>query len=200
MYIRCSTEKAAVQQRKFEECMMDLMLQYPYDAISISQLCREAGLSRKTFYRLFENKSDVIYAMVDHTIMGAEFYESDESVGPGGMHHFFGYWRTQEKFLDALAENNISTLLTQRAIQHILRESPDVMHSFGTEDSEFGRETMLFFISGLFALLLDWHMCGFDRTIDQMSALMMQILMLPPIKNPLAYDPYRTLRKSENSD
>lgn len=190
MYVQCRTEKSALQQRKFEECMMDLMLQQPYDSISISQLCRDAGLSRKTFYRLFENKSDVIYAMVDHTIMDSEFYQADESVGPGGMHHFFGYWRTQKKFLDVLAKNNISSLLSQRAIVHILRESPDIMHSFGTEPSEVGRETMLFFVSGLFALLLDWHHRDFERSIDEMSALVMRLLTSPPIKYPQAYDPY----------
>lgn len=190
MYTQCSSEKAAIQQRKFEACMQALMARQSYDSISVSQLCREAGLSRKTFYRLFSTKADVIYALVDHTIMDAEFYVPDESVGPGGMHSFFGYWRTQKKFLDALALNNISTILTQRVIEHILRESPDIMHSFGTQPSEAGRETMVFFISGLFALLLDWHQHGFDRSIDQMSALVMQLLTTVPIKHPLLSDPY----------
>ncbi len=190
MYIQCSSEKAAVQQRKFEACMQELMRQQPYDSISVSQLCREAGLSRKTFYRLFTTKSDVIFALVDHTIMDAAFYEADESVGPGDMHHFFGYWKTQKDFLDVLAQNNISLVLTQRVIRHVLNEAPDVLHSFGTEPSEAGRETMIFFLSGLFALLLDWHQHGFDRSIDQMSALVMQLLTTVPIKNPQLFDRY----------
>ena len=61
MYTLCATEKTAMQQRQFEEAFIELLREYPYDTITISQLCRYAGLSRKIFYRLFERKSDVLY-------------------------------------------------------------------------------------------------------------------------------------------
>lgn len=184
MYRQCCSEKAALQQRKFEECMLDAMILQPYDSISVSALCREAGLSRKTFYRLFETKADVIYALIDHTIMDAAFYQPDEAAGSGEMHRFFGYWKSQKRFLDGLAQNNISNLLTQRCIAHILRESLDIMQAFGTDASDFPRETMMFYLSGLFALVLDWHQHAFDRSIDEMAALVMQLLTVPPIKHP----------------
>ena len=30
-----------------------------------------------------------------------------------------------------------------------------------------------------------------DKTIDEMAAMLMSLLMEPPIKNPLIYDPYK---------
>lgn len=191
MYQPCSSEKAALQQRKFEECMIDLMLERHYDSISVSELCRYAGMSRKTFYRLFETKADVIYAMVDHRIIDEAAYIPEEGMKDGGLHRFFGYWRTQKKFLDALSLNHCSNLLSQRAIIYTMREAPDCRHMFGSDSEENSWESMIFYLSGLFALVLDWHERGFSRNIDELCALCMQLLTTPPIKNPWLLDPNR---------
>lgn len=191
MYKPCSSEKSALQQRKFEECMIDLMLENHYDSISVSELCRYAGMSRKTFYRLFDTKADVIYAMVDHRIIDAAAYVPEAGMKDGGLHRFFGYWRTQKKFLDALSAANISTLLTQRAILYTMKEAPDCRHMFGSDGEENSWETMIFYLSGMFALVLDWHGRGFARHIDELCDLCMNLLTTPPIKNPWVLDPNR---------
>lgn len=191
MYRQCSSEKAALQQRKFEECMIDLMLENQYDSISVSELCRQTGLSRKTFYRLFETKADVIYAMVDHRLTDAAAYTPGEGRKDGGLHRFFGYWQTQNKFLDALQKNNISTILTQRAILYTMKEAPDCRHMFGSDSESTSWETMIFYLSGMFALVLDWHEHKFARDLDELCNLCMHLLTTPPIKNPWVLDPNR---------
>lgn len=191
MYQQCSSEKSALQQRRFEECMIDLMLEHHYDNISVSELCRHASMSRKTFYRLFETKADVIYAMVDHRIIDAAAFVPEDGAKDGGLHRFFGYWRTQEKFLEALYKNHISTLLTQRAIIYTMNEAPDCRHVFGSDSEENSWETMIFYLSGMFALVLDWHERGFARHIDELCDLCMHLLTTPPIKNPWVLDPNR---------
>ena len=72
MYTLCTTEKTALQQRQFEQAFLEYSLEVPYDDITISELCRRAGLSRRIFYRLFERKADVLYALLDHTMLEAE--------------------------------------------------------------------------------------------------------------------------------
>ena len=191
MYRQCSSEKSALQQRKFEECIIDLLLQKNYDSISVTELCEKAGMSRKTFYRLFDNKADVIYALVDQRIIDQGSYVPPEGEKDGGLHRFFGFWRTQGKFLDALAAANISTLLSQRAILYTMKECPDCQHMFGSDENEYSWETIIFYLSGLFALVLNWHDHGFDRDIDALSDLAMYLLTTPPIKNPWILDPNR---------
>ena len=191
MYLPCSSEKAAMQQRKFEECMMDMMLELPYDDISVSELCRRVGLSRKTFYRLFETKADVIYALVDHRIIDEASFTPEPGGRDGGLHRFFGYWRTQKKLLDALKAANISTMLTDRAIIYTMKEAPDARYMFGVKDPDQGWETVIYHLSGLFALVLDWHRRDFDRPLDELCDLVMELLNTPPIKNPWMLDPNR---------
>ena len=68
MYRKCTTEKASAQQRQFQHALLQSMLQIPYGEITVTGLCTQTGLSRKTFYRLFENKDDVLNALIDQTL------------------------------------------------------------------------------------------------------------------------------------
>lgn len=184
MYTLCTTEKTVAQQWKFEQTFLQMMLEDHYDNITISDLCRRAGLSRRIFYRLFEKKADVLYSLIDHILMSCASFLPDESVGPGELHRFFAFWRTQEDLLDALQKHQNSSLLTDRAIRHVLNEDSGVVHTFGADAGAFGFETMVFYITGIFSLVLTWHVQGYNHSIDEMSRLLMDLLSTTPIKNP----------------
>ena len=70
MYTMCITEKTAEQQKIFEQTFLQMLLENDYDSITISDLCRRAGLSRKIFYRLFEKKADVLLSMIERILKG----------------------------------------------------------------------------------------------------------------------------------
>ena len=185
MYTLCTTEKTAQQQRQFERAYLEIALETPYDDITISEVCRRAGLSRKIFYRLFERKADILYALLDHTILDMQTYQPDPSVKEGGLHRFLAFWRDQKPLLDCLKMNNSSTMLTEAAIRHILREGSEFSTLLGLDDSQYGREALLFYLSGIFALVLDWHARNYSQSIDQLSDALMYLLAVPPIKHPL---------------
>lgn len=184
MYTLCTTEKTALQQKQFEQTFLHMLLEDDYDNITISDLCRKAGLSRKIFYRLFEKKADVLYALIDHTLLEGQSYVPDESVGPGELHRFFAFWKSQKNLLDALLKHQNSHMLTDRAIRHIVRENSDILHTFGADIGFFQTETILFYISGIFSLVLVWHQQGYNHSIDEMSQLLMNLLSNAAIKHP----------------
>ena len=185
MYTLCTTEKTARQQYQFEQTFLQMLLESHYDEITISELCRRAGLSRKIFYRLFQNKSDVLFSLIDHTLLECSNYVPDESVGPGELHRFFAYWQSQSDLLEALMKHQNSALLTDRAVRFALNEETTMIHAFGADESKFGFEMVVFYISGIFSLVDTWHLQGYTHSIDEMSKLMMDILSNPAIKHPL---------------
>lgn len=189
MYSRCVSEKSAAQQRQFEAALLELMKDRLFEEVSISELCRYTGLSRKTFYRLYDAKADVVYAMIDHALLDAGTFEPDIAVGPGGLHKFLAYWKTKKNLLDVLKKNRISTLLSQQAVLHIIEEAPEIIRCFGAEETQFREETMIFYVSGLFSLVLTWHSREFDLSIDELSCLIMRLLTRSPVQIPLNGEP-----------
>ena len=184
MYTLCVTEKTAQQQKAFEETFLQMLLESHYDTITISDLCRRAGLSLKIFYRLFEKKADVLYSMIDRALMEVDYYIPDESVGPGELHRFFAFWQHKKDLLDALLKHQNSSLLTDRAIRFAMREAGSPVHTFGGDADKGSYEAIVFYISGIFSVLLVWHAQNYNRSIDEMSALMMDLLSTPAVQNP----------------
>ena len=72
MYTMCTTEKTAQQQIKFEDTFLQMLLEMHYDDVTISELCRRAGLSRKIFYRLFEKKAETVYNLTMTELLDEE--------------------------------------------------------------------------------------------------------------------------------
>ena len=105
MYLNCCNERSAEKQRRLEQCLLELMQTEVYDNISVSALCEKAGISRKTFYRLFTCKIDVVYGLLDHTLMDYAGYVPDASVGPGEFHRFLAF------FMEAWSNGHLNALL-----------------------------------------------------------------------------------------
>ena len=187
MYTLCSTEKTTQQQHLFEQTFLQMLLESHYDEITISDLCRRAGLSRKIFYRLYEKKADILYSMIDRALMEVDFYTPDESVGPGELHRFFAYWRHKKDLLDALLKHQNSSLLTDRAIRFAMREAGSPVRTFGAEADKGRYETIVFYLSGIFSVLLVWHAQDYKQSIDELASLMMDLLTSPAIRNPSDY-------------
>ncbi len=64
-----SNQRVVVTKRMLKEGLMRLLKDKPLDKISITELCREAGINRTTFYRHYEWPRDVL------TEMQNEFFE-----------------------------------------------------------------------------------------------------------------------------
>lgn len=165
MYKLCVTEKSARNQVALEQAFLRLSLSRRYDDITITDICQEAGLSRKVYYRLFENKNDVLYALIDHTLGGLEAYEPDMEP----LHRFCRYWKEQRLLLDALDLTQCNALLLERAIRFVLNYNPSSLTDIYPDLLSWNRTTQVFLIAGLFGAMLDWHARGFDLSVEEVS-------------------------------
>ena len=59
MYEGCN-KTALTSQSAIADALLGLMAVKPYSRISVSEICKCAGVSRQTFYTLFESKDNVI--------------------------------------------------------------------------------------------------------------------------------------------
>ena len=63
----CTTEKTASRQRWIEEGLLELMQKDRFEDITVAALCRHLSLSRRSFYRYFEDLEDVLDSLMHHT-------------------------------------------------------------------------------------------------------------------------------------
>ena len=56
MYKICHTEESSRRQRALEQGLLNILGTVPYAKITLTDLCRQLQIPRKTFYRYFPSK------------------------------------------------------------------------------------------------------------------------------------------------
>ena len=89
------------------------------------------------------------------------------------LNRFFSYWKEQKPLLDALDRSQCNALLMDRVVRFVLTYNPSSLTDVYPELLEWDRDTQIFFISGLFGMMLDWHVRGFDSSVEEISQSLM---------------------------
>lgn len=173
MYKLCKTEQSAKRQKLLEEGLLGAMLVRSYGDISISDLCDRLQIPRKSFYRYFTGKDGALYALIDHRIMGIGAHSQD---GGGELRDFFEYWMGQKPLLDALARNNFSGLLVQRAMS---QEEPFLPFDLRHYPAYVRQQATAFAVCGMMSLVLRWHHGGYRESPKEMAQMCRRILGTP---------------------
>ena len=179
MYKLCKTEESTARQKELENGLMELMLEVPFEEISVSSLCKFAGIPRNTFYRYFSSREDALIGLIDHTLMDA----SDNSIAnwSGNAHlelddleHFFVYWQQKQRFLDAIVKNDRSWLLIERAIR--MHEQKQAQTTAAFDAANFAKEQIPYIMTyGMVSILLRWHRCGYPAPPEEMAKVAFQM-------------------------
>lgn len=93
----------------FSQALIQLMEKYPYQEITISQLSDKAGLSRRTFYRHFNNIDDVFQRLVQLKVDELFLFmkEHEPKTFDDVVFSYFKYWSLHKNFLTLLKKHQL---------------------------------------------------------------------------------------------
>ncbi len=106
-YKICKTEESIARQRAIEGALLAALGREPFEKITMSRLCADLGLPRKTLYRYFPTKQDILLGLIDHRLAdcnGVVFsdWQGQRQFDQETLERFFSYWMEQAPFLDAM--------------------------------------------------------------------------------------------------
>lgn len=114
----CGTNKTALQsQRQIASAMMALLGEKPFSQITISELCKAAGISRQTFYTLFTSRENVmVFTLQARYCDGPEIPAAAHAADGGSMlpwlcRAYSGYILRNRNLIKLLVDNRIDYLL-----------------------------------------------------------------------------------------
>lgn len=170
-----------MRQRGLAAGLLAAMENQPYEKITLTDLCRQLEIPRKSFYRYFPTKDDCLLALIDHTLsdcntVALSGWDGDQELKKIHLERFFSYWQAQKPFLDAVRDNGFRYLLLDRTtvIVDAMKENDPPM--------PFARDQVEYFIAhGLMATVLRWHHLGFQSTAEEMALTFSELLHSPEI-------------------
>lgn len=184
MYKLCKTEQSAHRQRELEQGLLTAMGLHPYDEITVSDLCEQMNIPRKSFYRYFSSKDGALHALIDHTLLEFEGFSSGErSVSKrtyqSDLERFFRFWKNQKPLLDALKRSGISGTLVMRSINHALSDAGMPIRFLPQQEKVVREQATMFGVCGLMSMVLNWHDNGFSQTETRMAEIAVELLTKP---------------------
>lgn len=186
MYKLCKTKQSAEQQTHIAQCLLEMLRERPYAQVTVSALCERAGVPRKTFYRYFESKDDVLDAVVDKLLaMYGGFSAGPEAEGAPSpeaeLTRYFLFWKNNRALLDSMRRSSIVELMISRTVTRLCEGMTWTSRLTRAGVDSERRTAMLFTIVGLFAVMLEWANRGFDRDARELAAETAKILTRPMV-------------------
>ena len=96
-------------KKTIAEALLKVMRIYDYKEITVTQITQEANVSRKTFYRHFSDKDEVLKHLFDSL-----YQECIASITERGIHHywdvvqcFFDFWETHAEALSLMKRSSL---------------------------------------------------------------------------------------------
>ena len=105
-----TTNPSAVRSRnEITKALLKLMGKYPYSEITVTQIVMETDLVRKTFYRNFTSKDDVLDSIINSAII--EYTDALTESDEDPLTVIFTFCEKNKKLLKLLHKNNMLYLL-----------------------------------------------------------------------------------------
>ena len=158
MYKLCKTEKSIERQKLFQTTLLSMMKKQKYHDITVTSLCKEMGIPRKTFYRYFDSLEDVLFMIIDDTLTNAFLFLEVKA----DIFGFFNYWKKHKALLDVFEKSGLSYLLTTRLHERLNKDIQDEQISM--QDLRYAG-----YISAIMSILLIWHLAGMKQSVEDLS-------------------------------
>lgn len=176
MYKICHTEDSSRRQRELEQGFLAALGSQTYNKITLTELCQQMNVPRKTFYRYFPTKEDCLLALIDHTLadcndVALRGWDGCTALNEQVQLRFFRYWKKHKAFLDVVKENDLQHLLLDRTTVIVDRMKEN------RKGDDFAQEQVEYFIAhGLMSTVLRWHHFGFQSSPEKMADVFGKLL------------------------
>ena len=161
-------------QNAFIQALLQLMKENMFDQISISELSETAQYDRRTFYRYFQTKSDILYLYCASLLNEMALDMKKEPLTPqSGFLSYFSFWDKHRDFLLLLEKQHLLYFLGEKQDQLLYEHVGTVVHEDLPKDlaqvSEFSLYAYYFTLGGLWQVLALWIRTGMKQTPAQLT-------------------------------
>ena len=164
-------------QKAIQDAFLRVKKTKEYNAITVADICREAGISRGTFYAHFSNITEVLDALLDDALANMDYlreYLSAPQPDTKCAHPFCRFVRENTEMRCILFDDALGHIVVKKLIDLYKDASIQAIQSRGTALTAQEAEVILYFqINGCFAVskqyrsLKNEEWCPVQKVIDQ---------------------------------
>ena len=175
--IRKTDRRTRYTKKAIQEAFLRVKKTKEYNAITVADICREAGISRGTFYAHFSNIAEVLDVLLDDALSGMDYlreYLSAPQPEAKCAHPFCRFVRENTEMRCILFDDALGHIVVKKLADLYKEASIQAIRSRGTSLTVQEAEVIFYFqINGCFAVSKQYHnleneaWCPVQKVIDQ---------------------------------
>ena len=172
------------RQKQIEECLFENLQQRPYPSVSISDLCHQLGISRKSFYNYFPDKDSCFRCLISRKLRQCILTLSSMPEGSSrdeGIAVFLSFWKDQRNLLDIIVRNNLLYMVIDQFIVFLRDEDRSILEILNTPQLQNDEFVLSVFVTANITLILHWYLKGFEPPVEEMVHKYKRIIYQPLI-------------------
>ena len=156
------------------EALFRLMERKNYNDITVTEITKEAGIARRTFYLNYTSKDDILDQHYNTLLREYDAGSSEELLTDGKAQgvYFFSFWSRHRDYINVLAKNRMMYTMMGRFQLYM----DDMMNRLsGGHSGVEENYTASFIAGGLWMMLLAWMKNDFRETPEQLGEIYVNI-------------------------
>ena len=172
---------------RFDKALLSLLEKKPFEFVTISELCEEAGVNRSTFYLHYENTADLLkeamayvldnfasYFSVDLESIASKYENCDlqelNFINEKYLHPYLSFIKENQRlFAAVLSQPTVfeSKAIFQRLFDDVFNPILDRFH-YPRDEQNY---VMMFYLNGITAIITEWLKEDCVKSIEDISSI-----------------------------
>lgn len=176
-------------KQSLQRAFIELLKDKPLEKITVADLCRQSGITRKTFYlhydnvpKYFEEFIARLLADLEQAMQKSSNYlkETNYQLEPK-MIHLFEHVYNHKDFYQFIFSSNSNFAYYKMFFERIKAfvKSSVQSQELMDEPIEFIDS---FLANAILGVILEWHNEGFQKSIDEMNGILLKLLKIDALK------------------
>ena len=174
------------RQKQIEECLYENLLQRPYPSVSVSDLCHQLDISRKSFYNYFPDKDSCFRAIISRKLQKCILCLTTElpenATREQVVSCYLSYWRQEKNLLDIITRNNLLYLVMDQCIHFLQEEDQSILPFLNTPQLNADIFELSGFVSLHISLIMRWYYQNFTPSLEEMVQTYQRLLYQPLLR------------------
>ena len=162
---------------KMIDAMIQLLQKKSFDAITVTEICRTAGIQRSTFYAHYSDPYELLQDMANQVLKSFWAYweshaarEPEPKINQENLEIFFAYVQEHQEQAKALFREQ-STVFWEPILQWISEQLKTI-----SRDQEHIRYAAIFYLSGVVNVTNRWLYTGCRESVESLCDLIFSCL------------------------
>ena len=170
-------EKHQKSKDLIANALIHLLNTYPFELITITQICQEAEVTRQTYYRNFKNKQDIFLYYCNRTL--DEFllqYPIIKTEGAKTLENLFFDPPFSKEFLSIVNKNHLEYLMTETFIEYCRIAAESVPFTYKLGSDEYNDYVFRNIAVTLLNILVVWSEHNFKESPEELLLIAIELL------------------------